>query len=110
MPLKDPAARKAYNAAHFQRNKKAYRNSIIRTVYKAELPMREPGLTCECCGRLFTEVKGVRREACFDHDHKTGAFRGWICHRCNLALGFVEDSRDRLQLLIQYLDRHELLK
>ena len=25
-----------------------------------------------------------------DHDHKTGAFRGWLCYRCNGTLGNVE--------------------
>src|SRR3990167_4225882 len=30
---------------------------------------------CEICGAL-----GI---ICFDHDHITGKFRGWICSRCN---------------------------
>jgi len=43
-----------------------------------------------------------------DHDHKTGEFRGRLCHDCNLVLGHVEDSTERLKALIVYLEeRHE---
>ncbi|MEK6881105.1 MAG: endonuclease domain-containing protein [Nanoarchaeota archaeon] len=50
---------------------------------------------CEICGAMG----GI----CFDHDHKTGTFRGWICRRCNLTLGFVKDSQELLFLMINYL-------
>ncbi len=39
----------------------------------------------------------------FDHCHKTGKFRGWICKRCNIVLGKVKDDKKLLQLLISYL-------
>jgi hypothetical protein len=39
----------------------------------------------------------------FDHDHASGAFRGWICKRCNTVLGLVRDSVEHLELLIRYL-------
>lgn len=56
---------------------------------------------CECCG----EPNRRRRAMHFDHDHVTGAFRGWLCHDCNSALGSVQDSPKRLQQLIDYLGR-----
>ena len=40
----------------------------------------------------------------FDHDHKTGKFRGWLCRRCNLVLGMVKDNRHLLGNLALYLD------
>jgi hypothetical protein len=61
---------------------------------------------CDCCGTPFATT---RNGACVDHDHRTEKVRGWLCQHCNVALGFVDDSRDRLQLLINYLDRAELL-
>ncbi|HDY68419.1 MAG TPA: hypothetical protein ENH85_11585 [Candidatus Scalindua sp.] len=50
---------------------------------------------CEICGAIG--------RICFDHDHKTGEFRGWICNRCNVALAMVNDNVETLKLLIKYL-------
>lgn len=40
----------------------------------------EHGPGCQICG--LVPKQGLH----FDHDHKTGAHRGWLCHRCNRAL------------------------
>ena len=40
---------------------------------------------------------------CFDHDHVTGKFRGWICHRCNVVIGLAEDNIELLNKMINYL-------
>jgi hypothetical protein len=37
---------------------------------------------CELCG----QVKNLQ----LDHDHETGCIRGWLCVRCNIALGWLE--------------------
>jgi hypothetical protein len=42
-----------------------------------------------------------------DHNHKTGNFRGIICHWCNKALGHVDDSIKKLKSLIKYLRSNE---
>jgi len=39
----------------------------------------------------------------FDHDHKTGEFRGWICERCNFAIGHARDNPFILIRLIGYI-------
>jgi hypothetical protein len=38
-----------------------------------------------------------------DHCHKTGKFRGRICHRCNMGLGQFRDSIRLLIRVILYL-------
>jgi len=43
---------------------------------------------------------------CVDHDHITMFVRGTLCSKCNLALGYVDDSVDILQKLIEYLQVH----
>jgi hypothetical protein len=40
-----------------------------------------------------------------DHDHVTGAVRGILCHRCNLAIGSLGDDIDLLKKAIYYLQR-----
>jgi hypothetical protein len=55
---------------------------------------------CELCGRIG--------EICFDHDHKTGKFRGWICKKCNGALGMIDDNPQTLLLMVNYLRKNNL--
>lgn len=42
-----------------------------------------------------------------DHDHKTGRFRGVVCHPCNIALGHVDNyGLNRGVEISSYLERH----
>ena len=50
-------------------------------------PPPSAGSPCECCGR-------PGRQLVLDHDHITGAFRGFICHSCNMARGHLGDCPD----------------
>lgn len=56
---------------------------------------------CEACG-AYTELV-------WDHDHLTGAFRGWLCPFCNRTLGCAKDDVSRLEKLAQYL-RDQVLR
>lgn len=51
------------------------------------------------------QVCGSEDRICWDHDHKTGEHRGWLCNKCNSVLGFVNDNTDTLRGLIQYLEK-----
>ncbi len=67
----------------------------------APRPMPEK---CEVCNRdKKVSTKGLH----YDHCHKTGKFRGWLCFKCNVALGMVGDSVDILEKLIIYLKNNE---
>lgn len=52
---------------------------------------------CEVCG--LPSVRTLH----FDHCHKTGKFRGWLCSGCNAALGHVKDNPKTLVKLAKYL-------
>lgn len=65
---------------------------------KRNAPRPKPD-TCEACGSNGT--------ICYDHDHITDKFRGWLCMKCNFALGHVNDDKKILLDLINYLEKHE---
>lgn len=44
---------------------------------------------------------------CFDHNHATGEFRGWICHRCNTVIGFAKDDPELLEKMSKYLKQQK---
>ena len=66
---------------------------------------------CDCCGRPNVgnkpKTNASPRKLAWDHEHTSGEFRGWLCHSCNVTLGHVGDSVERLQQLIDYLNRFE---
>lgn len=53
---------------------------------------------CECCGVSF-----LVRQPHLDHCHATGAFRGWLCNRCNRGLGYFDDNIEGLDRAVRYL-------
>lgn len=80
------------------------RISKIASKYKVRKPLAAVMAVypvCEACGK-----KGERAgEMHVDHCHDTGAVRGVLCFNCNAALGHVNDSIERLQSLIRYLNQ-----
>lgn len=51
---------------------------------------------CECCGKEPAKH--------LDHKHG-GKIRGWLCHACNVGLGFIEKEPFHGQAL-EYLEKH----
>jgi hypothetical protein len=63
-------------------------------------PTRPMPERCECCGR----TKG-KKALHIDHCHLTGVFRGWLCFRCNAAIGLLGDTTDGTRRATAYLER-----
>lgn len=61
-------------------------------------PTRPMPDKCEVCGDLPSNGRALHN----DHNHLTGAFRGWLCVRCNHALGLLKDSPERCLALARY--------
>lgn len=68
-----------------------------RTKTLEDIAGRSKPKVCEVCGNS--------KKICFDHDHATGHFRGWICGHCNTILGFARDKTELLYKLIDYLNQ-----
>lgn len=48
-------------------------------------PTRPEPTYCECCHQPCSRLR-------LDHDHVTGLFRGWLCHKCNVGIGALGDT------------------
>ncbi len=63
-------------------------------------PTRPEPALCECCGRPPC-TQGMH----LDHCHETGAFRGWLCSGCNMAIGRLGDNHAGIMQAATYLLR-----
>jgi hypothetical protein len=89
-----------YKKAQSIRNRKF---KVQLLALQEQVAGRSRALNCELCGRMgggFNNDPTV-----FDHDHKTGKFRGWLCHWCNRALGMVKDDVVLLRKMVAYLEQ-----
>lgn len=60
------------------------------------------GLCAICRGEQNVASPNGSKNLHVDHDHDTGIIRGLLCGRCNIALGYVEQS-EWLEKAINYI-------
>jgi hypothetical protein len=59
-----------------------------------------------CCAGCFIAFGTEQyNKPCVDHCHRTGEFRGLLCHACNRGIGLLQESISTLQGLISYLQK-----
>lgn len=120
--LKGP--RKGHLVAHCklcmsinQSNLKARDKTLYERVERNSKYKHKYGITLEDYGRMFAE-QGGKCAICFttspgvrvrhfqvDHCHKTGAVRGLLCHKCNRAVGLLNDNIDNVRRVAAYLEK-----
>jgi hypothetical protein len=63
---------------------------------------------CPICNQDEEQVKGKGNTKngswVLDHCHETETFRGWLCHKCNRALGGFDDCAEILNRAVTYLE------
>jgi hypothetical protein len=128
MPHKDPEAARAYRRRYYKKNRdRKWKNQDgswksrpkekireqRRRRYQEDPEFRARHLatqkairersgrwkrsgTCPIC-------KSVGVRLVWDHDHRTGKFRAWICGPCNLLLGHAKESPGTLLMAAAYL-------
>jgi Recombination endonuclease VII len=95
-------AQAAYKAVQRRLHPEVERGRVWRATGRPTPTRQRPEL-CECCGQ--PERSKSRKVLCNDHDHASKAFRGWICSRCNTAIGLLGDTIDGVLRALDYLAR-----
>lgn len=100
MPTKEQIA--GYKRKYRTGNRKKFAYWQRKSRYKKQglSAPYPPSSRCESCNRLFSETS---KGACLDHCHLTGLFRGWLCSKCNSALGLAGDTPEAIQRLMDYI-------
>jgi hypothetical protein len=96
-----PEMKRASNVAWEKANpekKRAAATAYARRVRGMPEPTRARPELCEINGCL-------RAATHLDHDHVTGAFRGWLCATHNLGLGAIGDTLQAALATVDYLVR-----
>lgn len=61
---------------------------------------------CAICNlEISFYAEGRAKAAVIDHCHKTGLFRGVICHKCNSGIGLMQDNVQALERAVEYLKK-----
>lgn len=99
---------KAYVREWQRENPDVFRRTQRRSVLK-----RQYGLTEDDFSRLLEAQGGVcllcekapeaGKSLHVDHCHGGGQVRGLLCHQCNTALGYFQDSPELLRRAAEYL-------
>jgi hypothetical protein len=98
MPSSDPIKRRRHWLKRHIRQK--FDAKLTVDEYDAKLAQRK-GL-CFLCNK--PQRGGRTPNLVLDHDHKTKRIREFLCSRCNIALGLLEDDVDLLRKAAAYIE------
>jgi len=86
-----------------------YRYGITEEDYEELLVQQK--YSCKICGQKPDKCQ-TQPDKCqtqpdkplyVDHCHQTKAIRGLLCHKCNIALGHMNDNPEQLERAAAYL-------
>lgn len=95
------ARQKEYHRRYVEKNGVARKRASARKSARKASGFATPhsetkGGRCECCNVEHAQLA-------LDHDHATGAERGWLCDLCNRGIGYFKDNPERLEDAARYL-------
>jgi len=99
-----------------------YKNQCIKCIHHHRIFRKEiwkensppDNHVCPICLRNNEELLAdmnpqstVRQTWVADHDHNLMQFRGWLCSKCNMAMGGLDDDIKLLENAIKYLKENQ---
>ena len=70
----------------------------------------EIGCPCDLCGeppKAATKVNARPKKLVFDHGHESLRHRGWLCNKCNRAMGMMGDEEVGMLRATLYIAKGE---
>jgi|TARA_R110000803_G_scaffold159190_1_gene223366 hypothetical protein len=85
-----------------------------RVVLRKVIPKPDKDYSCPICLKKADDfylvddslTRGLHKAWALDHNHLTGEFRGWLCNKCNSALGWFKDDPKIISRALDYLKEH----
>lgn len=84
----------------YHRNYRLRKYGLTQADYEAMLAAQD--YECAICG---AEDWAQRKGLVVDHDHDTGLVRALLCDECNISLGKMGESPNRLRAAAAYLEK-----
>ena len=93
-----------------------YASQRIVLKLKETTPPPPDNYCCPICNSSSEDLKNKidtayqaynRGSWVLDHDHSSGKFRGWLCNKCNSALGWLQDDINYVRRALNYLENFE---
>lgn len=110
------ATHKPQIAALYRRYRESHREKVKNNQFANRLK-KIYGINIDIYNQMLLEQNGRcsicfghqvnSRKMCVDHDHETGTVRGLLCSNCNTALGLMQENKERLFKMIEYLEKSE---
>ena len=96
-----------YGKSNNDRATKFYEDKGRNSNYlrKYGITLEEYNIRCNEQNNECLICKQPSEKLVVDHCHTTGDVRGLICNKCNVGLGFFEDSQVLLMNAIKYLNK-----
>lgn len=109
---KNPKKMRLANKNNHTRHAMAIRSKRLKDKYGIDIDeyaylLEKQGYVCAICERPETKYRnGTLISLAVDHCHATGKVRGLLCILCNRGIGNFHDNPNKLQLAIDYLNKH----
>lgn len=107
VPAYDSEVQKKYTGRYVEYR----RNHRLKARYKITIQQYEVLLKSQnnCCAICKVHIdehkkrKGEKNNFAVDHCHETNKIRGLLCYKCNMGLGYFNDSIEKLETALNYL-------
>lgn len=103
---------KAWRTANPEKSRASIRVCVMRQRYGLtveeydRISIGQNG-TCAICKRPETATHdGLVKRLAIDHCHSTGQIRGFLCFRCNSAVGNMGEDAARMRAAADYIEAH----